>query len=113
MVSVRFVRVFSVCSGLFGVRFWRVCSGKIGGKLVYKFVCKLVGWRCKSFAHNINGGDWRAQMWEKVGFLTWQCKSFARVLHDGFSLFWQGFTQFPHSLLQLLLINKEILEVRK
>lgn len=111
--NVRFVRVFNVCSGLLSVRFWQVCSGKIGGKLVNKFVCKLVGERCKSFTCGLNGETWCEQMWEKVGFLTWRCKSFTRVLHDGFSLFWQGFTQFPHNLLQLLLNNKEVLEIRK
>ena len=111
--GVRFVRVFNVCSGLFSVRFSQVCSGKIGGKLVNKFVCKLAKEQCKSFICGLNSETWCEQMWEKARFLTWQCKSFTRVLHGNLSLFWQGFAQFPHSLLQLLLINKKVLEIRK
>lgn len=92
VIDVRSVRFFSGCSGFDGVRFWRVCSGDFGGKLVYKFVWKFVcGW-WKRFEICVKKADFVmgfVKKWEigRCGvkvlhkFCTGVFLCFGRVLH--------------------------------
>lgn len=65
---VRFVRVLGVCSGLCGVRFLPLCSGKSGGKLVNKSARKLVGCWWKDFTQAVDNRVLNSLVEEKWSF---------------------------------------------